>query len=754
LIELKNLTPVLLAAIATATLLNVLLKRLNMPTVIGYIFTGVLIGNALDIQMHGNEPIENIAEFGVVFLMFTIGLEFSVSHLNSMKREVFLFGLLQVVVTAAMVTVVTQTFFGLALKTAIVVGAGLALSSTAIVLKLFTESGKIKSDFGRSSVGILIFQDIAVIPILLMITIFTSHDKSLSELLLETAIHALIALGVLVVIGKYLLGHLFKAVANTNSKEIYMGLILLIVVGASYIADHFGFSYSLGGFIAGMLIADTIYKYQVEADLIPFRDLLLGVFFVTVGLQIHVGVVMDNILPVVLLCVLVMVIKATVTFAILWWTEGAKTALKTAISLAQIGEFSLVVFSLLLGNESLDSTSVQVVMVATVLSMILTPLLINHLDRIVGLIIKVTIEETSLEQTGAIGGHVILCGYGSFGRTLSEMLDRAGINHVVVTNNTEDYVRAREADKSVVFGDPADSLLLNGLRIREAMNTILALDDFEEVQRVSAAINLIDPEIRVIAKVQTEEERLRLEQFNHELLLDGNTHASRLLVDQLGKSRLLAKETSRLQFLGDYRLDEPIQAITKVEQEQARLLEIITASFNGLREDREIMQLKALHDSFKVLSEIIEDAIRTIMKQAQLPPQQYERINILLDNQQQLTEMNEALERLGRELKDLATHERTRWLSQTAVEGLDSILMTLIDLAKGYSEEDMVLFRSMTSGDDSGLAGIRAKYLGAKTNLDAEAKTLLFSSTNHMDRLRSLFGLVGENYRRLAAAGL
>jgi hypothetical protein len=229
-------------------------------------------------------------------------------------------------------------------------------------------------------------------------------------------------------------------------------------------------------------------------------------------------------------------------------------------------------------------------MVAIVLSMIVTPLLINNLDRIVGLVIRERIEGISLEHGGAIGGHVILSGFGSFGRTLSQMLDLAGINHVIATNNTEDYVRAREADKSVVFGDPADPVLLSSLHIRKAMNTILALDDFDQVQQASTAMNLIDPEIRVIAKVQTEEELLQLEQFNHELLLDGNTHTAGLLVNQLRKSRLLARETSRLRFLGDYRLDEPVEAIAKVEQEQARLLEIMTAPFSGLRENQEIMQ--------------------------------------------------------------------------------------------------------------------------------------------------------------------
>lgn len=747
----QSLITILLSAIAIATVLNVVLKRFNMPTVIGYIFTGVIIANAFGVHIHGNETLEHIAEFGVVFLMFTIGLEFSLAHLNSMKKEVFLFGMLQVVTTGFIIAMLAALLTDMPFKTAILVGAGLALSSTAIVLKILNESGKIKTDYGRNAVGILIFQDIAVIPILLMITIFTNHDKSLSELLIETAINAVIALAVLVIIGKYLLSYSFRMVSSTNSKEIYMGLILLVVIGSSTIAHAFGFSYSLGGFIAGMMIADTIYKYQVEADLIPFRDLLLGVFFVSVGLQIDVNVVMDNLLPVLLLVVGVMAVKAVLIFLLLAFAGDKKAAFKTAVTLAQIGEFSLVVFSLISSNKLLDPTSVQIVMVAIVFSMIITPVIINNLDRIVALVIPTKIED-EIPEEGSIGGHVILCGYGSFGRVVSDMLDQAEINHVVVTNNTEDYVKAREAEKAVVFGDPADTTLLHSLNMKEAMNTIIALDDFEEIQQVSAAISMIDPDLEVIAKVQTDEERQRLEEFNHELLLDGNTQVASTVVEQLIRSRLMAREMSQLQYLHDYRQDAPAEAISKVEKEQVRLLEIMMQSFDGLREDRDIMQIKAFHDSFKVLSEIIEDAINTVMKDSKLTGNEYERMNLLLDNQHQLISMNEALEVLGRELKSLALNEQTAQLSLTAVEGLDAVLLTLIDLSKSFDEMDMTLLRNMTAGEGRGMASIREKYLGAQQGLDAETKALLLSSTTHMERLKSLFGLVGENYRKLAEA--
>ncbi len=744
--------PILIVTVAVATVLNIAFKFINLPTVIGYIFTGVIIGSLFDIHVQSNETLEHIAEFGVVFLMFTIGLEFSVKHLLSMKKEVFLFGLLQVILTGAVLTLAAQLMFGIQFKSAIIVGAALALSSTAIVLKILNESRQIKTSFGSNSLGILIFQDIAVIPILLMITIFTSQDKSLSQLLTETALNVLIVLGILVLFGKYVLSRLFKIVSDANSKEIYMGMILFTVVGASYTAHHFGFSYSLGGFIAGMMIADTIYKYQVEADLIPFRDLLLGVFFISVGLQIDLNVVSENVVDVVILGLMVMAVKAAMIVLIMSFATDMKTALKTGLTLAQVGEFSLVVFSLLLANQMLDPTSIQVVMVAIVLSMISTPVLINNLDRIIRIVFREGTQDTIIDHENTLGEHVILCGYGSFGRVVSDRLDDAGIDHTIVTSNTDNFVKAKEADKTIVYGDPADQSLLRRLQIESSMSTILALDDFDAVKRVSAAITLIDKSLKIISRVPTEKEKAELSEFNHELLLDGNSQTASLIVEQITSSSLLAKETTALQYLGDFSVERPREAIDKVEREQARLLNVMSKSFNGLREDKGIMYIKAFHDSFKILSKIIGNAIVTIISSASLSPKEYERINILLANQDQLVALNNVLEDLGKELDSLSRHEMTANLSHMAVEGLDTILLSLMDIANDYSDEDMVMLESMTS-EEGGLSRIRESYLGAETGLEAGVKALLMSATNHMDRLRSLFRSVGENHRKLAQGG-
>ena len=746
----QYLIPIFLAAVAIATALNVFIRRFNMPTVVGYIVTGAVIGALFQIDVRGDETLQHVAEFGVVFLMFTIGLEFSFSHLKEMKKEVLVFGAAQVVGTTLVIAIAAKLLFDMPTANAITVGSALALSSTAIVLKILNESGQVKTDEGRNAVGVLIFQDIAVIPILLMVTIFTTDDKSLSSLLGETALNAAIVVGLLFLAGRFLLGRLFRIVSDTNSKEIYMGSILLTVVGASYFAHHFGFSYSLGGFIAGMMVADTIYKHQVEADLIPFRDLLLGVFFVSVGLQIDAAVVAQNIFTIVLLVVSLMSVKAAVLFLVLIPWCSKRTSLKSAITLAQLGEFSLVVLSLVLANAMMEPAQVQVLMVTVVLSMIVTPFLINNGDAIVRLLSRGKIQATPAESASVIGGHVLLLGYGYFGQLVSKFLDDARITHVIVTDGTDEYVKARELEKMVVFGDPADRVLLQQVGIDKAMSTIIALDDVDSVKRASAAIELIDPSIKVIARVTTDEEKAELESFEHELVLDGNTQTATLIVDQIRRSRLLAKEMSELRFMKELDRDDPQSSIESLTREQKRLLDVISRSFNGMRQRRDIMHLKAFHESFNVLSEIIGNAIGDLLSHASLTPGQYEAINMLVDNQDHLARMNDVMEDLGRELAQLAEDDETRSLSEMAVEGLDAILLTLKDLADEYNDTDLELLRNMTAGDGKGLASIRESYLSAERDLATGSKALLVSATNNMDRLRGLFGHLADNYRRLA----
>jgi CPA2 family monovalent cation:H+ antiporter-2 len=398
----------------------------------------------------------------------------------------------------------------------------------------------------------------------------------------------------------------------------------------------------------------------------------------------------------------------------------------------------------------LDPAPVQILIVTIVLTMIATPFVIDQSDNIVRLVFRTKVQPTHLDAATLLGGHVVLLGFGNFGQMISRLLDKAGINYVVITDDTEDYVKARELGKSAVYGDVSDRVLLQQVEIRKAMSTILALDDIDEVKRASASIALIDPSIKVIAKVPSEQEKEELESFEHQLVLDGNSQTAGLIVDQIQRSRLLAKETSELRYMTDIGEMNAAESIEAVALEQKRLLEIISKSFNGMREGRNIMHLKAFHESFLVLSEIIANAINNILTDTSLTTDLYERINVLLDNQEQLVTLNSVLENLGKEIKTLSEDEKTHSLSQIAVEGLDAILLTLMDLAHAYSDIDMQLLANMTSENGKGLSGIRQSYLGAERELEAGNKAVLVSATNHMDQLRGLFGKIGTNYQKLA----
>jgi len=284
---------IIVSTIFIAIIVNLILKRFHLPTIIGYILTGTIIAYVFDLHTAvNNHDLKEIAEFGIVFLMFTIGLEFSIEHLKRMKKEVFFTGTLQIVVTTAFVIIISMFVLGFDFRTSLILGAALSLSSTAIVLKTYNENNDIKKRHGQRVLGILIMQDIAVIPILLMISLFAAgDDKSISSLVFETTVAAIVLLVLLYVVGKYLLEPFFEHVSKTNSDELFVASVLLVAIGSSYVAHYFGFTHSLGAFVAGMMISETKFKHQVEADLTPFRNLLLGVFFITVGMQINLQII-------------------------------------------------------------------------------------------------------------------------------------------------------------------------------------------------------------------------------------------------------------------------------------------------------------------------------------------------------------------------------------------------------------------------------------------------------------------------------
>ena len=508
---------IIIFTILISTLLNITLKKFGIPTIIGYIATGTIIayGFHLHDSIHNHE-LKEIAEFGVVFLMFTIGLEFSINHLIRMKKDVFLYGGLQVFLTAGIFTAIANYFFVIEIKSSIIIGSALALSSTAIVLKILNENGDINKLYGRKVLGILLFQDIAVIPILLMITIFSITDKSVSDLLIETFVDAIILLTGLFLSGKYLLEPFFHQVAKTKSNEIFISSILLIVIGASYVAHTFGFSYSLGAFIAGMMIAETHYKHQVEADLIPFRDLLLGVFFITVGMQLDFKIIFENIATISMILPALILFKVLIIFSILKFGTNSRDSLKSAISIFQLGEFALVIFELSFARGLLDPVIGQVLIVTVVISMIITPFVLKNISSITDIFIKQKEKNNGFQTISNknLTNHVVLIGYGRLGKTIAKQLKEKGVEFVAIEGDIKTVMDAQKLCEPVIFGNASQKHILESIHIKDASSVIISIGNSKKLHHICQAVDELTNNVKTIVKVNKYEEKELLSKFN------------------------------------------------------------------------------------------------------------------------------------------------------------------------------------------------------------------------------------------------
>jgi CPA2 family monovalent cation:H+ antiporter-2 len=487
---------------------NVILKKYELPTIIGYIVTGTIISYGFGLHdAVNNHDLKEIAEFGVVFLMFTIGLEFSIEHLKKMKNEVFVAGTLQIIVTTFIVYILSYYVFGLEKKVSFIIALAISLSSTAIVLKTFNETGEINRRYGQRSLGILIMQDIAVIPILLIIGFMSNDGGKISDILINMLISATILLGLLWIIGKYLLEPFFMEIIKTNSDELFIGTILFLAIGASYLAYSLGFSYSLGAFIAGMLIAETRYKHQAEAELVPFRDILLGIFFITVGMQIDFTIIYSYIHIILLLMIGVMALKFIIIFTIVKINENRRVSIKTALSLIQIGEFSLALLELARANSLIGAPYGQVMIVTIVLSMILTPFILKNLTLVADKLAKRDENIELAVDSALLKDHTVIIGFGEFGRSIANVFKNNGELYVAIESNIDNFHKAYQDKEPVIFGNAAQKEILSHANIKDAKGVIIAIDNPHKLYHLCNTIKRYVSNEKIVVKVHSSSEK-------------------------------------------------------------------------------------------------------------------------------------------------------------------------------------------------------------------------------------------------------
>jgi len=524
-----------IVALGISLVVNLILKRLGLSQIIGYIITGTILVYAFDLREAGHShELEMVGEFGIVFLMFTIGLEISLERMGTMKKEIFGNGLLQVGLTTLVAYFMGHYLFHLDATSAIIVALAFSLSSTAVVLSYLKSSKEIYTPYGQNATGILIFQDIAVIPILILIGFLTSEaDESIYVILGHTLVSAFIVVGLLFVVGKRVVTWLLHFSASSEVDELFMGSVLFIVIGASLFAYYMGFTYSLGAFVAGMIIAETKYHHKVESDIAPFKDILLGTFFVVVGMKIDIMMFIENIDVIVALFVLVLIFKTAIMFLLLRISYNSATSLKTALALSQVGEFSFVIFAVASSGHILDDSLVALLVLVVIFSMIVTPFFITRINDFVEKIVKTTDIVTDFKALKSRENHVIVCGYSVVGKFVTEYLEDLDAPYIVIDNSNKHVVEALENGREAYLGDASKSSILHALNINKASAILVTLDNIDKKRVICEAVLKHSKNANLIVKVVSLEEKEKLADLNITVVVDGKVEVARVLVERM-----------------------------------------------------------------------------------------------------------------------------------------------------------------------------------------------------------------------------
>jgi len=506
----------ILVLLGCAVVAVVVCRLVRLPPILGYLVVGMAAGPNALAWVPDSADVRDLAEFGIVFLMFSIGLEFSLPQLKTMRRAVFGLGLAQVTITTLFAMVVVH-LLGFGWQTGFALGGALAMSSTAIVSKMLAEKMELATPHGRDIMGILLFQDLAVVAFLIIIPALGKRAGDLAEELALAALKAAIALTLILFAGQKPMRAWFHVVARQRSSELFMLNLLLITLGLAALTEIAGLSLALGAFLAGMLIAETEYRYQVEEDIKPFRDVLLGLFFVTVGMALNVAVVVENIVWVVVLLV-VPVIAKLVLVVILSRAFGAPlgTSLRNGFYLAQAGEFALVLLALAREHKILSPTITQIVLAAMVLSMLSAPLLIQYAEKIVRRLtandwLARAAQITRIAATTmARQQHVIICGFGRSGQNLARLLEAEEIGYVALDADPERVRGAAGDSTSVVYGNASRKEALFAAGLAKARAVVITFADTPSALKILHHVHEARPELPVIVRTVDDSELDRL----------------------------------------------------------------------------------------------------------------------------------------------------------------------------------------------------------------------------------------------------
>jgi CPA2 family monovalent cation:H+ antiporter-2 len=486
-------------------------RTFKLPPILGYLLVGALSSEHALGWLPENDSIEFMAEVGVVFLLFAIGLEFSVSQFMAMRRTVLGLGGLQMLLST-LVGFVLLNYLNVSWQGALIAAGAMALSSTAIVVKQLTDQGEMHERHGQLALGILLFQDIAVVPFLIAIPLLSSNNAADADFFVM-AIHAvgnLLVLALMLVTAHYVLRPLFQKVAHAQSIELFNITVLLVALTSAWVTQSLGMSLALGAFLAGMMLSETEYKHQIETEIRPFRDILMGLFFITVGAKLNLAVLPELWLSILWLLLGLVVIKAIIVAGLVRLFKNSKgIAVRTGLVLAQGGEFGFALLSLALSNTLLTDDEVQAALAAIVISMAIAPLIIRSNDKVTRKLLGDSYLKQRYKDAHAfsrevkeVDDHVIICGYRRVGQGLARLLQEQGVPYLGLELDSKIVTEAWEAGESVYYADASRTEILMAAGIQRARLVVITVVDTEIAQHITEAARKKNKNIPIIVRAR------------------------------------------------------------------------------------------------------------------------------------------------------------------------------------------------------------------------------------------------------------
>jgi monovalent cation:proton antiporter-2 (CPA2) family protein len=524
-------------------------QALRLGAVPGFLVAGIAVGPYGFGLIDNISDIGHLAEIGVVFLLFVIGIELKPSRLWQMRRLVFGLGSLQVIITGALISAVVYFVYGISLEIAILVGPALALSSTAFVLQILSEQKLLTSTYGRISISVLLMQDLAVVPLLALVPLLVLPEVHIGTDIGIALVESILILGLVVLLGRYLLHPVLHRVAISGNPEIFTTSAVLIVLGTAVITEHAGLSMAMGAFLAGLLISDSSYKHQIMAEIQPFRGLLLGLFFVYMGMSLNIGLLFQDPVPSLLMVLLLIMVKVLILFPLIYlFKYKLKNCMAASLVLGQSGEFALVLFTLAYQSNILQEDLFQQLLLIVLLSMLSTPFLAHVAYRLV----KMPGEKIKQPQEEPLSAPIVLAGFGRVGRRIGEILSTAGKTYVALDSDAKIVDAGRATGCPVFYGDVRKPELLKAAGASDAKLIVVTLNDPQATEQVVTSLRKSYPDMEIYARGRSIGQCRKLRELGATGVISENIEASLELAGMVLNSVGLDEDLKET-IIADYR---------------------------------------------------------------------------------------------------------------------------------------------------------------------------------------------------------